>query len=99
MQVNRSGLLPAGVVFTGGGAKVDGLIAAAKEVLELPASLGYPIEIASATDKVNDLAFTTAIGLIKWGTGLQEVRTVRRGNKQAKKTVESMRNFFQSLIP
>lgn len=99
MKINRSGLLPAGVVFTGGGAKIDGLVPVAKEVLELPASLGYPIDISSATDKINDLAFTTAIGLIKWGTGLQEVRTVRRGSKQAKKTVESMRNFFQSLIP
>lgn len=99
MKINRSGLLPAGVVFTGGGAKIDGIIAIAKESLELPASLGYPIEMASATDKINDLAFTTAIGLIKWGTGLQEIRTVRRGGKQAKKTVESMRNFFQSLIP
>lgn len=99
MQINRSGLLPAGVVFTGGGAKCDGLIPLAKEVLELPASLGYPIDISSATDKINDLSFTTAVGLIKWGTGLQEVRTIRRGNKQAKKTVESMRNFFQSLIP
>jgi cell division protein FtsA len=99
MKVNRSGLLPAGAVFTGGGAKCDGLIPLAKEVLELPASLGYPMDMSSATDKINDLAFTTAIGLIKWGTGLQEVRTARRGNAQVKKTAESMRNFFQSLIP
>jgi len=66
-KVGRSGALPAGVILTGGGAKMRGLIDIAKRKLRLPAGLGYPLNISSVTDKVNDLAFTTAIGLVQWG--------------------------------
>ncbi|KKR48863.1 MAG: Cell division protein ftsA [Candidatus Magasanikbacteria bacterium GW2011_GWC2_40_17] len=66
-KIGRSGVLPAGVIFTGGGAKLNGLIEVAKRKLRLPATLGYPLNITSVTDKVNDLSFTTAIGLVKWG--------------------------------
>lgn len=66
-KMGRSGRLPAGVVLTGGGAKLNGLVEFVKNKLRLPATLGYPLNITSVTDKVNDLAFTTAIGLVKWG--------------------------------
>lgn len=66
-KIGRSGTLPAGVIFTGGGAKLNGLVEVAKRKLRLPATLGYPINTTSVTDKVNDLSFTTAIGLVKWG--------------------------------
>jgi len=66
-KLQRSGLLPAGVVFVGGGSKLSGLVEAAKKYLRLPASLGYPMGVYSVTEKVNDLGFATAIGLLKWG--------------------------------
>lgn len=65
--IERSGLLPAGVLFTGGGARLDGLVELAKKELRLPAALGYPIDITSLSEKVNDLSFTSAIGLVAWG--------------------------------
>lgn len=70
-KMGRSGRLPAGVVLTGGGAKLTGLVEFTKNKLRLPATLGYPLNITSVTDKVNDLAFTTAIGLVKWGATVQ----------------------------
>ena len=66
-KIGRAGILPAGVVLTGGGAKLPGMIELAKEKLRLPVSLGYPIGVASISDRVNDLSFTTAIGLAQWG--------------------------------
>jgi cell division protein FtsA len=66
-KIGRSGLLPAGVIFTGGGSKLNGLVEFAKQKLRLPVSLGYPMNITSITDRVNDLAFSTAIGLVQWG--------------------------------
>ncbi|OGH93837.1 MAG: cell division protein FtsA [Candidatus Magasanikbacteria bacterium RIFOXYD2_FULL_41_14] len=66
-KVQRNGLLPAGVVFTGAGAKLPGLVDLAKKNLRLPATLGYPLNIASVTDKINDLGFVGAVGLVKWG--------------------------------
>jgi len=66
-SVGRSGMLPAGVVLTGGGAKLPGIVDLAKRKLKLPVSLGYPLNVTSITDRVNDLSFSTAIGLVQWG--------------------------------
>src|SRR3990167_625015 len=67
IKIDRSGLLPAGVVLTGGGAQLPGIIEVAKKRFRLPASLGLPLNINTAIDKVNNLSFTTAIGLAYWG--------------------------------
>ncbi len=75
-KIDRSGMLPAGVVLTGGGSKLPGIIEVAKSRLRLPAALGYPGGITSAVDKVNDLSFTTAVGLVLWG---QQLRAQRLG--------------------
>lgn len=72
-RINRRGLLPAGVILTGGGAKIGGLVELTKDILRLPATLGYPIDLPSVSAYSNDLAFTSAIGLVKWGS-----RTVSR---------------------
>lgn len=66
-RIGKSGMLPAGVVLTGGGAKIPGAVELAKQKLRLPASLGYPLGLSSITDRINDLSFTTAIGLVHWG--------------------------------
>ncbi len=68
IRIKRSGLLPAGVVLTGGGAKLPGMVEIVKQKLRLPALLGYPLHLTSVTDKVNDLAFSTAVGLVQWGS-------------------------------
>ena len=65
-KIKRSGRLPAGVVFVGGGANLSGVTDVAKKSLRLPASLGYPKEMVPSGDKVNNLSFATALGLIHW---------------------------------
>ena len=104
VSINKSGKLPAGIVFTGGGAGLDGLLDLAKENLRLPASLGYPLGISSVTDRSNDLGFATSIGLVKWGylasrseprkfgSVISKFATVDRASKQIK-------DWFRSLIP
>lgn len=69
-KIGRSGMLPAGIVLTGAGAKLPGMVDVAKRALRLPASLGYPLGITPGVDKANDLAFSTAIGLALWGQEL-----------------------------
>ena len=66
-KIERSGKLPAGVVLTGGGVKLPGVVDVAKREFRLPATLGYPLEVASPLEKVNDPAFSTALGLVRWG--------------------------------
>jgi cell division protein FtsA len=64
--VGRAGRLPAGVVLTGGGSKLPGIVEQAKENFRLPASLGLPINITSSIEKAQDMTFTTASGLVLW---------------------------------
>ena len=66
-KIERSGKLPAGIVITGGGAKLNGMIGVARKIFKLPASIGAPREVASAIDKVDDPSLATAVGLVRWG--------------------------------
>lgn len=66
-KINRSGLLPAGVVLIGGGAKLSGIIEIAKKKTMLPVSIGSSQKFNTAIDKVNDVTFVNALGLMLWG--------------------------------
>lgn len=101
-RVQRSGLLPAGVVFTGSGAKISGLVEFSKRVMRLPSSLGYPLNITSVTEKVNDLGFASAIGLVKWGSQmLKEDRGSRVSmlDKTVGRFFGQLKKWFKTLIP
>jgi len=68
-KINRAGMLPAGVVLTGGGAKLPGMIEIAKDRLKLPVFSGSLTDnLSNPIDKVNDPIYSTALGLALWGT-------------------------------
>ncbi len=105
IRIGRSGLLPAGVILTGGGSKLAGLIEMAKKQLRLPASLGCPLDFYSVTDKVNDPSFSTAMGLVRWGNNMQ-AENIYHGNRskgQLSKKFSNLsgqfKHWFKSLIP
>lgn len=99
-KLDRSGKLPAGVVFTGGGAKLSGIIDVAKRNFRLPASLGYALEVASPLERISDLSFTTALGLVRWGAQQQVpasgFRLPRLGLNEVGGKVKK---WFQALMP
>ncbi|PIY62762.1 cell division protein FtsA [Candidatus Uhrbacteria bacterium CG_4_10_14_0_8_um_filter_58_22] len=96
--VGRSGLLPAGVVLTGGGAKLPGLVELAKEKLRLPVSLGFPVGMTSITDRVNDLSFSTAIGLVQWGINDLPPETRRGGLLSRYRPMDLMSKGIRKLF-
>jgi len=63
-KIDRAGLLPAGAVLVGGGAKLTGLVDLAKEKLKLPVQVGYPQGVEGVVDEITDASFTTVCGLI-----------------------------------
>lgn len=71
-EIDREGLLPAGVILVGGGAKLPGLCDLMKEKLRLPVQIGFPSEFEGVVEKIDDPAFATAAGLISWFLQNQE---------------------------
>src|SRR3989344_651428 len=64
--IGRDGQLPAGAILTGGGAKLDGVVELAKRELRLPVQIGFPQNISTIIDRVDDPAYATAVGLVLW---------------------------------
>lgn len=99
-SVQLQGLLPAGIMFTGGGSKIDGLVDLSKDVLGLPSALGFPIDVQGIHEHVVDLSFSTAIGLVVWGARVQDRRTYdKRFPIKGKKIAEQVQKIFRSLMP
>jgi len=65
-SIGKAGLLPAGAVIIGGGAKLPQIVEFAKESLGLPSQIGFPARLGGILDKVDDPSFAVAIGLILW---------------------------------
>ena len=103
-KVDRSGMLPAGVVFVGGGAKIPGLTTLTKTRLRLPATLGMPTaKFMSAIDTINDPSFATALGLVLWGEEATRETAGRFGGwigtMRPSTLLGPLRGWFKSLIP
>lgn len=65
-KLDKSGMLPSGVVMVGGGAKMPGMVSLSKRILRLPSQIGYPVEMNGVVDKTDDPAFATVMGLMLW---------------------------------
>lgn len=99
-RIGRGGLLPAGLILTGGGSKLNDLAEFTKQKLKLPVALGYPLNITSVTDKVNDLSFATAIGLVKWGSLALETGANERSRGRSKNNIlESVKKVLKMFVP
>lgn len=99
-KIDRSGMLPAGVIFVGGGAELDGLIEAAKKKLRLPAAVGAAKNINVIIDKVKNPEFLTALGLVIWG-GHGEGEAVVGGNlrKNISGLLEKTKGLWNKILP
>lgn len=100
-SVNRSGLLPAGVVFTGGGALLPGVVDTAKKHLRLPARLGQPKLMHGLTGTSEDASYAVVHGLVHWAFE-QEQRSVKRLQFKVPSvghTVTKMRGWLKTFMP
>jgi cell division protein FtsA len=65
-SIGKAGLLPAGAILTGGGAKMPQIIDLAKNILGLPTQIGFPVNLGGMMDRVDDPSFSTVVGLVLW---------------------------------
>lgn len=69
---NLAGLTPSGLVLTGGGALTVGVVDSAKRILSMPVRVGVPVGITGLVDEIEGPAFSTAVGLLKYGEDTAE---------------------------
>jgi len=101
-KVDRSGMLPAGAVLTGGGAKMPEIVKLAKKVLKLPVQVGFPKELDGVVDKVDNPSFATAIGLIMWDADENGVFSSRGGRFKLPSfdgIGQKVRKIFKTFLP
>lgn len=100
-KINRSGLLPAGIILTGGGARLTGIVDVAKREFRLPASIGTPRELTTAIEKVNDPMFSVAVGLLMWGAQMQQGAPSRKlpDFSNLNEVKDKVKGWIKSLIP
>jgi len=78
LEIKKSGfggMTPSGVVLTGGGAQTVGIVEAAKRTLSMPVRIGIPEGISGLVDDVLNPAFASSLGLVIYGSQLEEQGT------------------------
>jgi cell division protein FtsA len=65
-------MVSAGIVLTGGGAKLPGIDVLAEQVTGWPARVGMPRHLQGLTDTLMDPAYSTSVGLLQWAVNEAE---------------------------
>ncbi len=101
-EIQRSGyegLLPAGLVLTGGTAQMQGFKELAREMLQLPVRIGRVRDIGGLADSVSGPAYATAVGLLQWGLrhGLSE--KAPKPGERGGDILQRFREIFRPFLP
>lgn len=94
-KIKRDGLLPAGVIFTGGGSSVTRLPEVAKRTLGLPARIAT-LDLGNKQVKVKDASWAVAYGLCMWGAADREDTSALGA---VKKTKHGILSWIQQFLP
>ncbi len=98
-EIKKSGysdVLGAGVVITGGTARLNNLDRFAEEIFNLPVKLGIPKKIGGLTDIVLDPIYATAVGLILYGYEKKNVSLIPR--EKGMSIIDSLKKRFEELF-
>jgi cell division protein FtsA len=108
-EVKRSGydgLLPAGMVLTGGTSALPGIRRVASEVLGMPVRTGQPEKLTGLVDRLNSPAYATSVGLLQWALTMHEQilipgksRRTRRGKGEPTVDTEGLKDWLRRLLP
>lgn len=89
-------LLGAGVVLTGGSARMPGAVELAEEVFHMPVRLGLPRHVSGPEEVIGNPAYATAVGLLLFGHRQQEMKlNLAAQESSGRGLLERMRRWFQ----
>jgi cell division protein FtsA len=100
MRAAGAGMLPAGIILTGGGSQLTGIAELGREVLAMPVRVVAPSGVAGLTDSILTPAYATGIGLLRWGsTMLDEGESTRYESAPAAGLLGRIRDALRSMFP
>jgi len=102
-ELSRSGWdgsLRGGVVLTGGGAQLEGLLELASQVFDASVRYGVPQGLGGLVDVLTSPSWATAAGLVRWGASSEPntTRSARFAGLRMKNFVGSLKSVFSDLL-
>jgi cell division protein FtsA len=105
-EIKRSGydgLLPAGMVLTGGTSNLPGIRSLASNLLGLPVRIAKPENLVGLVDQLHSPAYSTSVGLLYWALLMSETAPSPHSSHLMKGGIkldmESIRNLLRRLLP
>lgn len=106
-EIKRSGydgLLPAGMVLTGGSSLMPGARTLANRVLGLPVRIARPENMVGLTDQLHSPAYSTSVGLLYWALIYSEASAApksrsRRRSSEGSSFLETLKVWLARLLP
>jgi cell division protein FtsA len=109
-EIKRSGydgLLPAGMVLTGGTSALPGIKRIASEVLGMSVRTAQPDNLTGLVDKLSSPAYSTSVGLLRWAATMREhdvvvssdLRNRRRTKGEKNMDFDAIKTWMKRLLP
>lgn len=105
-EIKRSGydgLLPAGMVLTGGTSALPGIKRVASEVLGMPVRTAQPENLLGLVDRLNSPAYSTGVGLLRWALSMhdQDLSSGRDRRLKGERRVDLniVKKIFGRILP
>lgn len=106
-EIKRSGydgLLPAGIVLTGGTSALPGIKRVASEVLGMPVRTAQPENLIGLVEKLNSPSYSTSVGLLRWALTMHDHDLAMGSNRRRPKgdstmNFDALKNWMKRLLP
>ena len=94
------GMLPAGIILTGGASQLAGVAELGRDVLDMPVRVAGPAGIGGLVDTLLTPTYSTAVGLLQWGAAtLNSTESSRYESAPAMGIFGRMRDAVRSMFP
>jgi len=95
-----NGMISSGVVVTGGSAELQGITEMAEQVFGVPARIGYPRDINGLVEVVNKPMYSTAVGLVIYGSkaSKRERKFRIRDSNIFHRVMNRMKRWFRDVV-
>jgi cell division protein FtsA len=102
-KIGKNGLLPAGIIITGGGSSLATLEEFAKSSLKLPSRIAHINFPEKEKGKIKDALFAVALGLCMWGWSEDETSrdgVIINGSKNIlRDIIKNLKKWMRPFLP